>query len=56
MAQGTPDLWKTRIPVPDPPVAEILNLWRMQFDTSQIARMLGCREAAVYNILARISK
>lgn len=49
-------LWKTRMPEPEPSPARVLDLWRMQFDTNQIARMLGVREAVIYNILARLAK
>ena len=51
------EVWKGRYPEPPPPsLDEVLRLWRMNFDTSQIARMLGYREALIYNILARAWK
>lgn len=57
IAVGNPQLWQSRYPEPpEPPVSRVLDLWRLQFDTSQIARMLGVRESIIYNMLARLTK
>lgn len=47
-----PELFKTRMPDPEPPtLAEIARLWRLQFSTNEIARMLGVPESMIHNML-----
>jgi hypothetical protein len=52
-AEPRKPVWQYRYPEPAPPsLDDVLRLWRLQFDTNQIARMLGHRESVIYNILA----
>lgn len=45
-----------RDPIPEPPLAQVLNLWNAGHDTRAISTLLFVPESMIYNMLARVAK